>query len=342
MIDEELRAKVLRYYYVEHWKIGTIRRHLCVHPDTIKRILREEKVPVEKILTGRSRLDPFLPFVLEMLQKHPNLNASRLYEMVQARGHRGSLDHFRHWLSFHRPKPVAEAYLRLKTLPGEQAQVDWGHFGYVFIGKARRPVMGFVMVLSYSRKIFLRFYFNQNMSSFLMGHEAGFEAFGGVPRVCLYDNLKSAVIERIGDAIHFNERFLSFAGHYRFEARPVGIARGNEKGRVERMVRYSKENFYAGRDWKNLDDLNEQARIWCEGIAADRPCPEDRSRSVREVFKEERPSLFPLPQNPFAVEERKEVRVGKTPYVRFDLNDYSIPHPYVRRTLVVCVTYRFK
>src|SRR3954451_14978096 len=149
--------------------------------------------------------------------------------MVRERGYRGSPSHFRHVVARHRPRPMAAAYLRLRSLPGEQAQVDWGHFGHLEIGRARRPLMAFVMVLSYSRQIFLRFFLDARMENFLRGHVAAFEAWQGVPRVLLYDNLKSAVLERRGDAIRFHPTLLSFAGHYCYEPRPVAVARGNER-----------------------------------------------------------------------------------------------------------------
>lgn len=114
------------------------------------------------------------------------------------------------------------------------------------------------------------------------------------------------------------------------------MARGNEKGRVERAIRHIREAFFAARTFNGLDDLNAQAEHWCRTQAADRPCPEDRTISVREAFSKERPLLLPLPDNPYpAVEEQLAVKVGKTPYVRFDLNDYTIPHTHVRRTLTV-------
>jgi len=195
--------------------------------------------------------------------------------------------------------------------------------------------MAFVMVLSHSRAIHLRFFHDARMPAFLAGHLGAFEAFGGVPRVLLYDNLKSAVLERRDAAIRFHPALLALAAHYRFEPRPVAPARGNEKGRVERAIRYVRNAFFAARRFTDLAELNAQADAWCAGPAAERPCPEDLSLSVAQAFAAERPVLLALPDDAFAVQERVEVSVGKTPYVRFDLNDYSIPHTHVRRPLTV-------
>src|SRR5580698_8903247 len=107
------------------------------------------------------------------------------------------------------------------------------------------------------------------------------------------------------------------------------------KGRVERAIRYVRDAFFAARTFIDLDDLNAQAEAWCNGQAADRRCPEDLKHSVRGVFAEEAPRLLPLPDNPAPLLEHVAVSVGKTPYVRFDLNDYSIPHTHVRRVLTV-------
>jgi hypothetical protein len=139
----------------------------------------------------------------------------------------------------------------------------------------------------------------------------------------------------VGDAIRFNPQLLEFAAHYRFEARPVAVARGNEKGRVERAIRFARGAFYLARRWRDLDDLNAQALEWCQGEAMDRPWPQDPSRKVRDAFLEEQPRLLSLPERAFETDERREVAVGKTPYVRFDRNDYSVPHTLARKTLVV-------
>ncbi|HEY7996937.1 MAG TPA: IS21 family transposase [Steroidobacteraceae bacterium] len=332
-ITRELEAEIMRLYAVEGWRIGTVARQLHLHRDTVRRVLSRSGVPLKQVRA--SQLDPYVPFIQESFERYPTLRASRLYRMVRERGYSGSADHFRHRVAQYRPRPTAEAYLRLRTLAGEQGQVDWAHFGTIPIGRARRALMAFVMVLSYSRHVFLRFYLNTAMGSFLHGHVAAFNHFNAVPRTLLYDNLRSAVLERRADAIRFHPTLLELAAWYRFQPRPVAVARGNEKGRVERAIRFVRERFFAARRFTDLADLNAQALAWCEGEAAERPCPEDRDRSVRACFEEEQPRLLGLPAEPFPCEERILVRAPKTPYIRFDLNDYSIPHTHVRRSLEV-------
>jgi transposase len=337
-ISKEQEAQIMRFYHVEKWRVGTIARQLGLHYGTVDRVLSQAGLPKVERPRRPALIDPYLPFVVDTLKQYPRLTASRLYGMVRERGYSGGPDHFRHVISHYRPRPEPEAYHRLKTLPGEQGQVDWGHFGKLKIGDAERPLMAFVMVLSWSRQIFLRFYPEAGMASFLRGHVAAFEAWQGLPRVLLYDNLKSAVLERRGDAIRFHPTLLELSAHYRFEPRPVAVARGNEKGRVERAIRYVRASFFAARQWRDLDDLNAQADAWCQGQAADRPCPEQRSLTVRQAFTEEQAKLITLLPTPYPTQERCEVRIGKTPYARFDRNDYSVPHTHVRTTLTVVAT----
>jgi transposase len=334
-LSREQEIEILRYYFAEKWRVGTIARQLHLHHSSVERVIAQAGIPKPERTVQPSMIDPYLPFIVETLVQYPALSAARLYQMAVERGYPGGPSHFRQHVAQLRPKKLPEAFLRLKTLPGEQSQVDWGHFGEVQIGRAKRQLMAFVMVLSYSRRIFVQFFLNARMGPFLQGHVNAFEQWQSVPRVCLYDNLKSAVLSRQGRAIEFNPALLELAAHYRFEPRPVAVARGNEKGRVERAIRYIRDNFFAGRTWTDLEDLNEQAQDWSQGYAMDRRCPADTSRTVREVFDEEQGALMALPDQPFAAAETLAVSIGKTPFVRFDLNDYSVPHDYVRQNLTV-------
>jgi transposase len=335
VIGKETEAEILRLFHAEKWRIGTIAEQLHVHHTTVQRVLNQAGVESKQVAPRPSLIDPYLPFVLEQLTKYPGLRASRLFEMIQQRGYSGGPDHFRRIVAQHRPRKPAEAFQRLKTLPGEQAQVDWAHFGKLTIGKAVRVLWAFVMVLSYSRQLFLRFFLSSTMPFFLRGHIDAFSAWNGVPRVLLYDNLKSAVLERQGEVIRLNPMLIDLAAHYRFEVRPVAVARGNEKGRVERAIRYIRDAFFAARKFVDLADLNRQALEWATERAAARPWVEDRTRLVRDVFAEEQSKLLPLPDDHFPAHDRVEVDIGKTPYARFDLNDYSVPHDRVRRSLTV-------
>lgn len=338
MISQERTAEILRLFHAEKWPVGTIATQLGLHHTTVQRVLVQAGLAPKAVITRPSMVDPYLPFIAETLTKYPKLSASRVYQMVRERGYPGRSDHFRAIVARVRPRPPAEAFLRLRTLPGEQAQVDWAHFGKATIGRAARTLWAFVMVLSWSRAIFLRFYLSAAMPSFLRGHVDAFHFFTGVPRVLLYDNLKSAVLERIGQAIRFHPTLVELSAHYRYEPRPVAVARGNEKGRVERAIRYARDSFFAARTWSDVADLNRQAQEWSLGIALDRRWQDDDKRLVRDVFEEEKPRLLALPGAEFPTEERIDVDVGKTPYARFDLNDYSVPHDRVRRTLVVVAT----
>ena len=335
-IDAALRAEILRLYHVEKWPRGTIARQLRVHHSTVTRIVAQDgNAPV--VQARRRKVDAYLPFIEEQLQRYPRLTAARLLDMVKDRGYTGQSTQFREIIAKLRGQAARpfEPFQRLSTLPAEQGQVDWAHFGHLQVGQASRPLMAFVMVLSYSRAIFLRFFLSQNLSNFMYGHQFAFSHFGGTARVYLYDNLKSVVLERSGKAIVFNQKFMAFAAHYRYTPRPVGIARGNEKGRVERSIRYIRDNFFEARRFKDLADLNRQALQWCQSTALERRWPEDDKRTVGEMLEEEKPKLLPLPQDEYPCVERAEVVLDKCPYARFDLNDYSVPHQYVRKTLAV-------
>ncbi len=338
MIPRDLENRIVRLHYVEQWRITTIARAVGVHHGTVRRVLLSRGVNLDEVVPRPSIVDPYRDFIDETLKQYPKLPASRLYEMVKERGYPGAPDHFRSLVAQHRPKRTAEAYVRRTTLPGEEAQVDWGHFGTLDVPGGHRSLYAFVVVLAHSRHVFLRFFLDMKMGTFLHGHALAFDDFGGVPRVLLYDNLKSVVLDRQGDIIRFNPHIMDFATHYRFEPRACNVARGNEKGRVERGIRYIRSSFIPARSWADLDDLNAQAARWCTEVADRRRWVQDRTLSVGEAFTEERSRLLAPPEAPYTTEDRLVVSIGKVPYARFDRNDYSVPHDRVCRRLTVLAT----
>jgi len=207
MITPEQHAEIRRLYFGEHWRVGTIAAALGVHHDTVSAAIAQDTQALRRGRCGPTLADPYLPFLRDTLAQYPRLRATRLFEMVRARGYPGSVVQLRRVVRTLRPEVTPTVYRRLVTLAAEEAQVDWGAFGTLRIGHGVRPLSGFVMVLSYSRAISALFTLDQTLESFLRGHvEAFHHAFGGVARTLVYDNLRSAVLERQGSAIRFHPR----------------------------------------------------------------------------------------------------------------------------------------
>ena len=338
----EVVANIRRLHFAEHWKVGTIATQLGVHHEAVERALgldRRGGVSPDGVQAARvpsSKLDPYKPLLREMLEKYPRLTAMRLFHMVKDRGYPGSYIVVKRYVQQVRPEARAEAYFRRETLPGEEGQVDWGLFGSLKVGNAMRKLCCFVMVLSHSRGLYARFFPDMTMENFLRGHVAAFAALGGVPRALLYDNLKSVVLERHGDAVRFHPRVLELAGHYHFAPKPCAPYRGNEKGKVERTIRYLRDSFFAARRFTSLEDLNAQLSTWLSNVALVRTWPgAPDGRRIVEVLGAERERLLPLPQAAFSCDVVRPVSSGKTPYIRFDGNDYSVPHTQVKKPLTL-------
>ena len=204
MITPAQRAEIRRLYYGEHWKIGTIAAQLGLHRETVRAAVEHESGSVRGGVCRPTALDPYLPFIRDTLAQYPRLRATRIHEMVRQRGYPGSVIQVRRLVKRLRPESTRAVYRRVVTLVGEQAQVDWGTFGKIRIGHGTRAVSGFVMVLGYSRAIAALFTLDQTLESFLRGHVEAFRALGGVARSLVYDNLRSAVLDRRGTAVQFH------------------------------------------------------------------------------------------------------------------------------------------
>ena len=339
MIDLETKAQIRRLFFADHWKIGTIARELSLHPETVAHAVGTERFKNLKPAAARPDLiAPYKGFIGEILAKYPRLCATRVFHMLRDRGYKNSIYPVRRFIAAVRPQKH-DVFLRLRTFPGEQGQVDWASFGEVSVGRARRKLSCFVITLSYSRAMYLEFFFDQKLESFLTAHVHAFEDWKGLPRTLLYDNLKSVVLERRGDNFHFHPGFVQLQAHYNFAAHPCQVRAANQKGRVERAIRYIRESFFAARPFTTLSDFNQQALHWRDSVANVRNHPEDGdSRSVSDVFAEEQPRLMPLPANPFVSELLVPVKSSKTIYVRFDRNDYSIPPSAVGKQLLIAAS----
>lgn len=330
MIGPDIRAEIRRLVLRQHWRVETVARRFGVHHSTVRRALDTEldDAPPAPL----SVLDPFKPYIVQRLTEAPELTGSRLFREIQERGYQYSSVVVRRYVAKVRQPRARKVYLRVETEPGEQAQVDWGHFGQLRIGNSQRPLSAFAMVLSYSRALWVDFAFDQRLETFLLMHRRALEHFGGVPQRILYDNLKSVVLHHVGSTVQFNPRFLSFAGHYLFEPTAAPVRYPEAKGRVESAIKYIRHSFFYGRTFSSLEDVRRQVAAWLEGTANARLHATTRERPAERLLVE-RPRLHPLPAHPFDTDVVLPVVVSKEARVRLDTNSYSVPPEFVGKTV---------
>ncbi len=285
-----------------------------------------------------SKIDQFIPFISEVLEKYPSVTASRIQQMIAKRGYKGSIYTLRRALKKLRPK-ASKVFQDLQFFPGEVAQVDWADFGKFEVSPGVfRRLSCFVMVLAYSRMIFARAFYNQKMGAVLEGHVEAFSYFDGVPKRIMYDNMKTAVITNLGRGVEFNESLLQLAGHYHFECRACAPLAAWQKGRVERCIRYIRDNFSPStRTYRTIEDLNLQLREWLYETASKRPWQEDTNQTVDQAFAKEKESLISL-QPTFPFYDEAFCKVNKKSMIQFDCNLYSLPPKFVGRTVTVRAT----
>jgi transposase len=332
MITPEMRAEMRRLVLVERWRIETVARRFSVHHSTVRRALKD-LLPTDEP-APKSALDPYKQFVVERLTEYPELSAVRLFAEIKAKGYAHGIVVLRRYLAKVRPPRSRKAYLRVEVEPGEQAQVDWGHFGHMRIGTSQRPLSAFSMVLSWSRAIFIDFSLDQRLETFVAMHRRALEFFGGIPKYILYDNLKSVVLHHVGQTIQFNPRFLDFAGHYLFETRAAPVRYPEAKGRVESSIKYIRQSFFYGRSFASLADLRFQAASWRDQTANDRLHATTRERPSDRLLVE-RTRLRALPEHPYDTDLRLPLIVSKDARVHLDSNTYSVPPAYVGRSVTL-------
>ena len=326
MIDFELFTTIKTYHEQKGLSPAQIARELGPDPRTVARWLAEKRFRPRKPAHRPSKLDPFKDSIVRMLEAHP-YTAIQIFHRIREEGFHGGYSILKDFVRKVRPKR-APAFLKLSFAPGECAQVDWGSHGSIRVGSSSRRLSFFVIVLCYSRMMYLEFTVSQTMEHFLACHQNAFAAFGGVPRRLMVDNLKSAVISRqIGQSPVFNPTYLDFANHYGFTIAPCGLRKAHEKGRVENGVGYVKRNFLAGLDLPPFVALNPAAHTWLETVANVRIHGETRRKPL-EIFQEEKPSLLPLPPHLYDIATVTQVRASTQFRITLDTNRYSVPAEY--------------
>jgi transposase len=334
MIDFELFSKIKTYHEQKGLKPAQIARELELDPRTVEKWLEEKRFRLRKSSVQQpSKLDPFKDSIVRMLEAHP-YSAVQILQRIREDGYGGALTIVKDYVRKVRPRR-SQAFLKLSFAPGECAQVDWGSYHSIGVGQTQRRLSFFVMVLCYSRRIYVEFTVSQTMEHWLSCHQNAFDAFGFVPGKIMVDNLRSAVLKRIiGQAPVFNPVYLDFSNHYGFTIAPCGVGKGNEKGRVENGVGYVKKNFLAGLDLPSFEAINSAARQWLDTIANVRIHGETGRKPI-EMFEEEKDSLMPLPPHPYDIGTIREVRASTQFRVTADTNYYSVPAEYAGAKLTL-------
>ena len=310
---------------------------LDVSDRTVRTYLKERPAGRKKPIR-RSKLDPFKPFIEEVLEKNPSYNGELLYERIVKLGYHGKKTVMKAYVAGLRRKLSQQAVMRFETEPGRQAQVDWKEFGRQVVDGRETKLYAFVMVLGYSRLPFVRFTTNMRQSTLLACHALAFEYFGGIPSEILYDNMRTAFEPDSEGSWHPTKRLSACAVQYGFIPQRCRIRRPETKGKVERMVGYLDSNFWARVEDEatfSLVGLNEKVLSWIDAIST-KPL-EELKESRRERFGREKPLLGALPASSFDVRDVMPLVVSRESTIRYETNRYSVPPHCIGTTVRMLV-----
>ena len=314
-----------------HLSTGQLAESLGLDIKTVRHWIGRPYTPRVRV-RRTSKLDPFKGRIVGWLDAHP-LTAQQVFQRLLDAGYTGGISIVKDYVHTIRPRR-REAFLTLAFAPGEVAQVDWGEWGTIAVGNTRRRLSFFVMVLAWSRQMYVEFFLSQSMEQFLAAHVNAFQALG-VPQKVMVDNLRCAVLRHVrGGPVEFNPRYLDFARHFGFEPVACAPAKGNEKGRVERGVGYVKTNFLNGLDLPEFAALNPAAQVWLESVANVRLHRETQRRPV-DLWREELAHLQAMNARPFDVGRVMSLRANRQFRVTLDTNHYSVPARFAGQALTL-------
>lgn len=313
--------------------ISQIAEELGRDRKTIRKWLsQDEPKTYQRKVSKPRKLDPYKDYIRSRMEEGC-INAMVILEEIQAQGYSGGITQLREFMKPLRPTVIQKATVRYETPPGYQAQLDWGKFTVDWNGRSKR-LYAFVMVLGYSRMIYLEFTEDEKLDTLIGCHLRGLQYFGGRPDVILYDNMKT-VVTGVDDQGHpiWNERFAHFASHHGFALKRCRPYRPRTKGKVENGIGYVRKNFWPRvRTFSSLTDLNMQARQWMNQVANIRVHGTTHAIPVERWVQE---NLKPLNPIPFEEVERHPRKVMNDCMISFDANRYSVPHRFVGQTVHV-------
>lgn len=310
-----------------------IARLTGLHRRTVTRYLEQESLPVYHRANRQSILEPYYELIQGWLEQE-NYQATRIYELTQLQGYRGSYDVLVRYVRGLKEQRDRKAYIRFETMPGQQAQVDFGDFQVVDERGRTETIYCFVMALGYSRHMYIEFINRCSLSAFLNCHQNAFGFFGGVPAEILYDNMKNVIIRRLLGSIEWNREFAAFAAHHGFKPLVAPPYAPWVKGKVERPIGYARERFWRGYVFKDLLTTNRDVQRWLLSTAYERIHGTTKEKVV-DRFLREKSSLYSLPLQPYDICEKVYRKVQKDCQVCFAGNRYVLPHESVGKHILL-------
>ena len=332
MIERRTIFEIHRLAHEGH-SIRKIARVLTLSRDSVAKYLKEPN-PKRSVSKRASTLDPFKDEIAQFLERDPEVSAVVIRQRLGEKGFRGGISIVRDYLRSVRGRAKKkEPFIRFESAPGEQCQVDWGHFGSITCGTTTRKLSCLAVVESHSRMLTLEFTLSQRQESLHQGLLNAFRFFQGCPKELVHDNMLTAVIEREGPVIRFNEAFLDFLRPLGIVPRACNVGKPHEKGKVEKgAIHYIRNNFWPLRTFKDLSDLQAQATQWRDEVANKRIHATTGERPI-DRFRPD--AMRPLPEHLPDCRETTLARVHSDFSIRFDGNSYSVPPWAIGREVIV-------
>jgi len=301
---------------------------------TVGRYIKHPEGNRKKTIQRPSKLDPYKEFIKEMVKEYPKVNAPVILKNILGKGFDGEITIVRKYLRT--IKKNRQAFIRFESMPGQQMQIDWGHFGCLAYGNSTRKLYALAVIESHSRKLYVSFTHSQNQAALHLSLLKAFQYFGGTTREIVVDNMLTAVTERVGSLVRFNESFLDFIRDFGITPKACNVRAPYEKGKVESSIKYIRNNFLPTRTLTDLEDVNQQVLSWLH--TANHRIHQTTNEKPDSRFEQK--ALRALPDPLPDVRETQTLTVYKDFGIRFDNNIYTVPPRFVGKDITLKADFR--
>ena len=306
---------------------------LGVDRATVSKYINEPDIPRQNNGQRISKLDPYRQIIKEMVKQYPKINAPVVLRQIKEKGFDGEITIVRDYLRTLKQDTISkQAFIRFESNPGQQMQIDWGHFGSLGYGKTLRKLYALAVIESHSRMLHISFTHSQKQAVLHQCLVDAFQYFGGTPREIVVDNMLTAVTDRAGGIIRYNDAFLGFLRPFGITPVACNVRAPHEKGKIENSIKYLRNNFWPLREFKNLEDVQNQVLAWLDTTANKRK-HQTTGQAPAHRLKPEALTCLPEPMADFR--EIESLDVYKDFGIRFDANVYTVPPRMVGKTVTV-------